>query len=207
MLKDKPQKILAFIAKFQLEHSYPPTIRDIQAACSISSTSVVNYNLNILQTEGYLTRSGNVSRGIEITKSEDTQGIPIHGSIAAGEPIEVPSQESWSSVDAIDSLNLPPEFFSKKKGIYALRVKGISMIDALVDDGDVVIIEPTDYITNGDMIVAWLKLESSVTLKRFYKENNYVRLQPANPLMEPIYVSAENLDVQGKVIGIIRHMN
>ena len=207
MLKDKPQKILDFIRYFQLEHSYPPTIRDIQKACSISSTSVVNYNLNILEREGYLVRSDNVSRGIEIMGLQDTRTIPIYGSIAAGDPIEVPNQEGWSSISAVDSLNLPPDFFSAKKDIYALRVKGISMIDALVDDGDVVIIEPASNITNGDMIVAWLKLESSVTLKRFYKEANRIRLQPANPLMQPLYVSPDNLDVQGKVIGIIRHLN
>ena len=133
-----------------------------------------------------------------------SETIPILGSIAAGEPLGIPGQDSWTNGEPLDSVNLSPEFFGNKKDVYALKVKGTSMIDALVDDGDTVIIEPNGSSNNGDMIVAWLKLEESVTLKRIYREGSRVRLQPANPLMDAIYVNADNLIIQGKVIGIIR---
>lgn len=206
MLKERQERILSFIQSFYEQNSYPPTIRDIQKACSISSTSVVNYNLNLLEKAGYLKRAGNISRGIELVGSPMSQTIPILGSIAAGEPLGIPGQDSWTNGEPLDSVNLSPEFFGNKKDIYALKVKGTSMIDALVDDGDTVIIEPNVSSNNGDMIVAWLKLEESVTLKRIYREGARVRLQPANPLMDAIYVNADNLIVQGKVIGIIRHL-
>ena len=206
MLRERQDRILRFIESFYEQNSYPPTIRDIQKACSISSTSVVNYNLNLLEKAGYLKRAGNISRGIELVGKNSNETIPVLGSIAAGEPLGIPGQDSWGIGAPIDSVDLSPEFFGNKKDIYALKVKGTSMIDALVDDGDTVIIEPITSSKNGDMVVAWLKLEEAVTLKRIYKEGDRVRLQPANPLMDPIYVKADNLIVQGKVIGIIRHL-
>ena len=207
MLRERQQRILSFIQSFYDQNSYPPTIRDIQKACSISSTSVVNYNLNLLEKAGYLKRAGNISRGIELVGGPMSETIPILGSIAAGEPLGIPGQDSWTNGEPLDSVNLSPEFFGNKKDVYALKVKGTSMIDALVDDGDTVIIEPNGSSNNGDMIVAWLKLEESVTLKRIYREGSKVRLQPANPLMDAIYVNADNLIIQGKVIGIIRHLS
>lgn len=207
MLRERQERILSFIQSFYEQNSYPPTIRDIQKACSISSTSVVNYNLNLLEKAGYLKRAGNISRGIELVGGPMSETIPILGSIAAGEPLGIPGQDSWTNGEPLDSVNLSPEFFGNKKDVYALKVKGTSMIDALVDDGDTVIIEPSGSSNNGDMIVAWLKLEESVTLKRIYREGDRVRLQPANPLMEAIYVNADNLIIQGKVIGIIRHLS
>ena len=207
MLRERQEKILSFIQAFYEQNSYPPTIRDIQKACSISSTSVVNYNLNLLEKAGYLKRAGNISRGIELVGGPMSETIPILGSIAAGEPLGIPGQDSWTNGEPLDSVNLSPDFFGNKKDVYALKVKGTSMIDALVDDGDTVIIEPSGSSNNGDMIVAWLKLEEAVTLKRIYREGDRVRLQPANPLMEAIYVNADNLIIQGKVIGIIRHLS
>jgi len=207
VLRERQQRILSFIQSFYDQNSYPPTIRDIQKACSISSTSVVNYNLNLLEKAGYLKRAGNISRGIELVGGPMSETIPILGSIAAGEPLGIPGQDSWTNGEPLDSVNLSPEFFGNKKDVYALKVKGTSMIDALVDDGDTVIIEPNGSSNNGDMIVAWLKLEESVTLKRIYREGSKVRLQPANPLMDAIYVNADNLIIQGKVIGIIRHLS
>ena len=143
MLKERQERILSFIQSFYEQNSYPPTIRDIQKACSISSTSVVNYHLNLLEKAGYLKRAGNISRGIELVGSPMSQTIPILGSIAAGEPLGIPGQDSWTNGEPLDSVNLSPEFFGNKKDIYALKVKGTSMIDALVDDGDTVIIEPS----------------------------------------------------------------
>ena len=208
-LSARQQKILEFIQKFDEERSYPPTIRDIQQACGISSTSVVDYNLRILEREGFIHRDREVSRGIEVVGGHRDEfagtRVAVMGYIAAGEPVPVPTQESWGESEAIDVLELPPGFLGKAKDVYGLRVKGTSMIDALVDDGDVVIIQPVNSVQDGDMVVAWLQMEKEVTLKRLYREGNRIRLQPANSTMSPIYVNPENLEVQGKVVAVIRN--
>lgn len=208
-LSPKQKKILEFIRQFIGEHGLPPTIRDIQQACSISSTSVVDYNLHILQREGYIRRIPDVARGIEVVgesaRGVRTAQVPIMGYIAAGQPLPVPTSEGWASAP-LEQLSLPQDMLPKKNGLYALKVKGTSMIDALIDDGDVVIIEPARQASNGEMVVAWLKLEKEATLKRFYLEGNRVRLQPANSQMQPIYVSPDNVEVQGKVVGVIRKL-
>ena len=191
---------------FYEEHSYPPTIRDIQQACSISSTSVVDYNLRILERLGHIRRDREVSRGIEVLVGGRRRGrVPVLGYIAAGEPTPVPTQESWSDFEAIDELDVPQGLLGEVPAdAYALRVKGTSMIDALVDDGDVVIVRPVDSVKNGDMVVAWLQTEKEVTLKRLYNEGERIRLQPANSTMSPIYVDPENLEIQGKVVAVLR---
>ena len=208
-LTRKQQAILEFIRNFDNDHSYPPTIRDIQRGCEISSTSVVDYNLHILERDGYIKRDKEVSRGIEIVDKHILEGndfsIPILGYIAAGEPIPVPDQEYWGSDDSTDKLNLANEFAGVAGGVYALRVKGTSMIDALIDDGDIVVIQSKATVANGDMVVAWLKQQKEVTLKRIYRKGNIVRLQPANASFAPIFVDHKDLELQGKVIGVYRH--
>lgn len=208
-LNRKQQGILDFISEFAEDHSYPPTIRDIQHACDISSTSVVDYNLRILEREGHIRRDREVSRGIEVLgdsgRKRTGTTVPVLGYIAAGEPIGVPSQESWSDAEPLDVLDLPAGLVGTSKDLYALRVKGTSMIDALVDDGDVVVVQPTSTVQDGDMVVAWLKIEKEVTLKRLYREETRIRLQPANATMEPRYVDPDNLDVQGKVVAVLRN--
>ena len=208
-LNVRQQSILDFIQRFDEERSYPPTIRDIQQACSISSTSVVDYNLHILEREGYIHRDREVSRGIEVLGGSKGAGsgtrVPVLGYIAAGEPVPVPTQESWGVSDPVDVLDLPQGFLGRAQDVYALRVKGTSMIDALVDDGDVVIVEPAESVQDGDMVVAWLVVEKEVTLKRLYREEGRVRLQPANSTMQPIYVDPENIEVQGKIVAVIRN--
>ncbi len=207
-LSERQKQILEFINGFDEEHSYPPTIRDIQYACSISSTSVVDYNLRILERKGYIRRDREVSRGIEVLGGDrhrvQTNRVPVLGSIAAGEPIPVATQESWTS-DPVDTLDIPRGLLDDAEGDYALRVKGVSMIDALVDDGDTVIVRPVTSVNDGDMVVAWLKNEKEVTLKRLYNEGARIRLQPANSTMQPIYVDPDNIEVQGKVVAVIRH--
>ena len=208
-LSARQKQILEFINGFDEEHSYPPTIRDIQYACTISSTSVVDYNLKILERKGYIRRDREVSRGIEVLGGDrqrvQANRVPVLGSIAAGEPIPVPAQESWASAEPVDMLDIPQGFLSNVEGAYALRVKGTSMIDALVDDGDTVIVRPVTSISDGDMVVAWLKIEKEVTLKRLYHEGSRIRLQPANSTMQPIYVDPDNIEVQGKVVAVIRN--
>lgn len=206
-LSPKQQQMLEFMRDFYLERGMPPTVRDIQAACKISSTSVVDYNLHILQREGFIRRIPDVARGIEILDEESrarpTVRVPVMGYIAAGQPVPVPTEGGWTQ-EPLSNLDLPKDLVREGRNLYALQVKGQSMIDALIDDGDIVLVEPVRSVSNGQMAVTLLKSEKEVTLKRFYSEGSRVRLQPANSQMSPIYVPAENVEVQGRVVGVIR---
>jgi repressor LexA len=199
-LSTKQQKILDFLRRFIREKDYPPSIRDIQEACGISSTSVVDYNLKALERMGYIHRDREVSRAIELLDGSGRRprmiSIPVVGQIAAGQPIPVPE----ASVDYSETVEIAEEMARGKENIYALRVKGTSMIDALVNDGDIIILEQAGTPENGEMVAAWLKSEQEATLKRFYREGGRVRLQPANEAMEPIYTDADNIEIQGKVL-------
>ena len=210
-LSPRQQRILEFIRDFMDEHQFPPTVRDIQAGCEISSTSVVDYNLHILQRGQHLRRLPEVSRGIELLDGgprgsrRDIARVPVLGSIAAGQPLPIPSGDSWHT-EELENIDLPSSLTKGKSDVYALRVKGTSMIDALVADGDLVLLEPIVQPENGDMVAAWLTDREEATLKRFYMEGNMVRLQPANATMEPITVPGENVAVRGRVVGVIRTM-
>ncbi len=207
-LSEKQRRILEFIQEFIDEHDYPPSIRQIQEACNISSTSVVDYNLRILEKQGYIRRDREVSRAIELLQPGGRRPrvatVPIIGTIAAGQPIPVPTADTWQTSDPDETLEVPPDMVSGGENVYALRVKGNSMIDALVNDGDIVIMEPAPAARNGDLVAAWLKREQEATLKHLYREGSRVRLQPANQAMQPIYTEADNVEVQGRVIGAIR---
>ena len=207
-LSAKQRRILEFIGEFINEHDYPPSIRQIQEACDISSTSVVDYNLRILERNGYMRRDREVSRAIELLEPGGRRPrvvpVPIIGTIAAGQPIPVPTAETWQTYDPDETLEVPPDMVSGSQNVYALRVKGDSMIDALVNDGDIVLMEPAPAARDGDMVAAWLKREQEATLKHLYREGSRVRLQPANQAMQPIYTEADNVEVQGRVIGAIR---
>jgi len=208
-LSNRQEGILEFIRGFIDDHQFPPTVRDIQAGCSISSTSVVDYNLHILQREKYLNRLPEVSRGLELLEGglratrRNMVDVPIVGSIAAGEPLPTPDSVTMDT-EGLDSIDVSASLIKGKSNVFALRVKGTSMIDALVADGDLVLLEPTDQAENGEMVAAWLKNENEATLKKFYMEGNTVRLQPANDAMDPIVVPAENVAVRGRVVGVIR---
>lgn len=203
------QRILDFIQSFIEENGLPPTVRDIQKACEISSTSVVDYNLRILNRDGYLNRRPDVARGIELL---DDMGQPMStvpkvqvvGRIAAGSPLPAFSTEESSSGQEFDTIEVSPELTRRHGRLYALEVQGQSMIDALIDDGDVVIIKATELAEPGEMVVAWLKEEEEATLKKFYPEGEQIRLQPANSSMGPIFSSADNVEIRGKVVSVIR---
>jgi repressor LexA len=205
-LSQRQQRILEFLRNFLDEKGYPPSIREIQAACDVSSTSVVDYNLRILEREGHIRRDREVSRGIELADRHrsNLQRVPLLGQIAAGAPMPVPASDTWSNVASAENLELSRELTGGKENLFALRVRGTSMIDALIDDGDVVLIQQTTTAEDGEMVAAWLKSEQETTLKRLYRERDRVRLQPANPQFQPIYVSSDNVEVQGKVIAVIR---
>jgi repressor LexA len=212
-LSARQQQILDFIREYKSDRGYAPSVRDIQLACGISSTSVVDYNLRLLQRDGFIRRSPDISRAIEIMGEEtlvpsgvEVVTVPVIGSIAAGLPIPVPEAEQLRSEDA-ETVSLPPELTPRRsEDLYALRVKGYSMVDALIDDGDIVVLRPTTEVRDGDMVAAWLKMEEEATLKRIFREGKYVRLQPANIQMAPITVLASNLEVHGKVVAVIRRM-
>jgi len=209
-LSTKQTRILDYIRGFIEDHDYPPSIRQIQEACDISSTSVVDYNLRILEKQGHIRRDREVSRAIEVLqggrRAPRVVPVPIIGTIAAGQPIPVPSADSWAP-DMSDAIEVSPEMLGDRENVFALRVKGTSMIDALVNDGDVVIMEQTSSARDGDMVAAWLKNEQEATLKKFFREGDRVRLQPANATMEPIYTDAGNVEVQGRVIHVSRDMS
>ena len=208
-LPARRQRILDFIQSFIEENGLPPTVRDIQKACEISSTSVVDYNLRILNRDGYLNRRPDVARGIELLddSGQPMSAVPkvqVVGRIAAGSPLPVFSTEESSSGQEFDTIEVSPELTRRHGRLYALEVQGQSMIDALIDDGDVVIIKPSEQAEPGEMVVAWLKEEEEATLKKFYPEGEQIRLQPANSSMNPIYSLAENVEVRGKVVSVIR---
>ncbi|HEY4722235.1 MAG TPA: transcriptional repressor LexA [Anaerolineae bacterium] len=208
-LSERQQAMLDFIREFSVASKYPPTIREIGKAVNISSTSVVNYNLNILERKGLIERDRDVSRGLKlvgeaaVTESKDTMRVPVLGRIAAGKPIPVPGSDFAILGDeeiAITRELLPAD----TKNVYALQVRGDSMVDAMIGDGDIVVMQHQQQANNGDLVAVWLKDKEATTLKRFYLEKGRVRLQPANPTMDPIYVDAKNVEVQGKVVLIIR---
>jgi repressor LexA len=202
----KQQRILDFIRRFQKEHHYPPTVRDILRGCDISSTSVVDYNLVALERYGSILRHAGISRGIELV-NPDSEGIikvPIIGKIAAGSPIPVPSADTWDTNSTAETTDVTEEVTKGKREIYALKVKGTSMIDALINDGDLVLLEHTRTVENGETAAVWLKAEKEATLKKVYRERNRIRLQPANTKMQPIYVDPGNVEIQGRVIAVIR---
>jgi repressor LexA len=203
-LSPRQQKILAFIRRFIDGKEYPPSIRDIQVGCGISSTSVVDYNLKALERMGQIRRDREVSRAIELLDGSGRRvrsvAVPLVGRIAAGEPIPVPE----GSVAYDETVSLTPDMTGGRENVFALRVKGTSMIDELINDGDIVVMEQTDTAQDGDTVAVWLKKEQEVTLKKLYREGDRVRLQPANEALPPIYADASNVEIQGRVLSLFR---
>lgn len=209
-LSVKQHHIIDFIRTFLGDRGYPPTIRDIVGGCGISSTSVVDYNLRILEKEGYISRHREVSRGIELAAPspalENRVRVPVIGQIAAGEPIPVPAPDIWDVAASSETMEVPEDLTRGREGVYALKVKGSSMVDALINDGDVILMQYVNVVENGEMAAIWLKAEKEATLKKFYAEPGRVRLQPANSQMQPIYAVPDNVEIQGRVIAVIRQL-
>lgn len=211
VLSAKQQRIIGFIRRFWLDNGYPPSIRDIVAGCGLSSTSVADYNLNILEKRGYIRRHREVSRGIELpgrpSTSESKVLVPIIGYIAAGQPIPVPDTGSWDITASSETIEVTQGLTRGREGVYALQVRGTSMMDALINDGDIVLMQYVNVVENGEMAAVWLKSQKEATLKRFYAEPARIRLQPANSQMKPIYVSPDNVEIQGRVIAVLRQLD
>jgi len=200
-------RILNFIRKFLDRRGYAPTVRDIARGCNISTPSVVQYHLNMLEQQGFIRRDPEVFRSIQLVerKREAVSRVPLLGTIAAGKPIPVPAPDTWTTTPE-ETLQLTEEVTQDKEDVYALRVKGTSLIDALVDDGDIVLIQQTNTVEDGELAAVWLKTQEEVTLKRVYREAGRIRLQPANREMEPMYFKPEEVEIQGKVIGVLRKL-
>ena len=204
-LSDKQERILGFLRSFLAEKDYPPSIRDIQMGCGISSTSVVDYNLKRLEEHGYIRRDREISRAIELLdgtgRRRGGMTVPLVGAIAAGSPIPMPPDTlppGYEEVAVTDAQ------VRGRTDAFALRVQGTSMIDALIDDGDIVILEPAQSCDDGDMVAVWLRDENETTLKKLFHEGERIRLQPMNPTMAPIYTAPDNIEVRGRVLSSIR---
>jgi len=209
----RKQRIIDYIAATLRARGYPPSVREIAQAVDLASTSAVHHHLEVLQKEGYLERGATRSRALRLTPraalhvgltsellpqvaDQPSHILPIVGEIAAGGPIE-------AYMDASETLAVP-EFLAPAGDAYVLRVRGDSMIDAHIQDGDFVVIRPQQTAHNGDIVVAQVE-ENAVTLKIFFKESGRVRLQPANETYPPQYY--QDVRIQGKLIGVIRRLD
>src|SRR5438270_8775294 len=207
-LSERQKNILSYIEEYVDERGYPPSIREIGDRVGISSTSVVDYNLRVLEREGRIRRDREVSRGLELVGGGRGQRqsqprvvrIPVVGRIAAGLPIE--------------AVEDPDEYVELPVGAvpgdcFALRVRGTSMIEDHIDDGDLVVVRPQPSVENGEIAVAIVNdttENGGATLKRLYREGDTVRLQPRNPAMQPILVPADQVEVRGKVVKLLRDL-
>ena len=229
-LSERHRKIMEFLTKFQENNGYSPSIRQIGDSIDVKSTSLVDYYLNQLQEMGYIDREDRISRSIRVLQpiyaspsitgivSEtihkagemlaDLVSIPIAGRIVASAPLPMPTSDlsyydSETSVEIARSL-LPTRDVSD---LFALEVSGDSMIDAMINDGDIVVMKKAQSANNGEMVAVWLDDKDETTLKYFYKEADRIRLQPANPNMGPIYINnPKSLRIMGKVVMVIRQI-
>ncbi len=209
----RKQRIIDYIASTVRESGYPPSVREIAAAVGLASTSAVHHHLSALEKEGLLERDATQSRALRLKPAallsngvssdviargaeSDTHALPILGEIAAGGPIEA-YQDGKETVSVPDIINT-------SSGTYVLRVRGDSMTDAHIVDGDLVVIREQQTAQDGDIVVAQVE-ENAVTLKRFFKERDRVRLQPANDEYEPQFY--EDVRIQGKLVGVIRRVD
>lgn len=219
-LSDRQVGIVKFIGEYFSENGRPPTIREIGNKVDISSTSVVNYNLTRLQDKGYIIRESEVSRGLRLTEKareefgkiksaiENLVSIPIVGDIVASDP--VPIGETQGMYDPVEVSSNMLNTRTPVKDLFAVRVNGDSMIDAMISDGDTVIMEPKTEVRNGEMAAVWIN-DDTMTLKHFFlepdqenKARTVVRLQPANPTYQPTFYPPEQVQVQGKVVMVVR---
>lgn len=225
-LGERPKKILKFLGEYQDKHGYSPSIREIGKHISVESTSLVDYYLNQLEEKGFIDRTDRVSRSIRILKSpvdsesgvaravrnvretmEEMMKIPLLGRIGASLPVPMPPMQGDSFFDPEHAVEISRSLLPRDKAseLFALEVDGVSMIDAMVNDGDIVIMKRANTANNGEMVAVWLEDTDETTLKYFYKEGSRVRLQPANPTMSPIFIDdPKRVRIQGKVVMVVR---
>jgi repressor LexA len=196
-LTKRQREILDYLNDFIQQHGYAPSLEEIGRRFGLSSLATVHKHLTNLQEKGFIKRAWNRSRSVELVPTRTgtrSVELPLLGYVAAGKPIE--------AIATSESISVPEDFIGKRE-TYVLRVRGDSMIDEQIRDGDFVIVEDRKTAENGEMVVALLQ-GSDVTLKKFFRENGHVRLQPANPAMKPLVVPADHVQVQGVIIGVMR---
>lgn len=230
-LGERHRKIMVFLSNFQEQHGYSPSIREIGRYIGVESTSLVDYYLEQLCQEGYIERDKRVSRSIRIVsqgepsaaervsevmrevtqRAADLLSIPLWGRIGASLPVPMPPTQTSGYFDPESTVEIARSLLSSREktdNLFALEVQGMSMIDAMVSDGDIIIMRKAESANNGEMVAVWLEDTDETTLKYFYKEDGRVRLQPANPTMEPIIINnPARLRVQGKVVMIVRRVD
>lgn len=217
-LSERQRSILDFIWGRQQDQSAPPTVREIGEATALRSTGAVYYQLQQLEEGGYLTREAGVARGLSLTAKalelfsaarravEALVRVPLVGDIVASEPV-IMGHDDFATYDPEDAVSISGDMLpTRTNELFALRVRGNSMIDAMVSDGDIVVMRPIHEVKNGDMVAVRLRREQETTLKYFHREGERVRLQPANPTMDPIYTAAANVQLQGKVVMVLRQL-
>lgn len=197
-ITDLEQRMLNYISEYVRLRGYPPAYEEIKEALGLHSKSWVSRHLKKLKAAGYLDLTPNIPRSIRLADAP-TFRVPVLGPIAAGQPI---SFGDWER----EFIELTSDIVREQEGLYALRVEGSSMVDALVWDGDLVVMKHQQYADDGDMVAVRLTDENEMTLKRFYRENDRVRLQPANSTMKAMYYHPADVQVQGKVVAVIRQM-
>ena len=198
-LTKRQREILNYLATYTEQNGYAPSFEEIAESFKYSSLATVHEHLSNLERKGYIKRAYNESRAIEILPSEATPRaleLPILGSVAAGQPIEATEQG--------DTMTVPDSFIRRGGNHYVLRVRGNSMIDEQIRDGDFVVVNERRSADNGEMIIALMN-GASATVKKFYRERDgRIRLQPANETMPPMYVHENDISIQGIVVGVLR---
>jgi repressor LexA len=199
MVSDKQREILAFIERFIEEKGYPPTYEEIRVALEISSKSLVDYHLGVLESAELLTRSPNTPRGIRLHQTESTVSVPVM--------VETPPKQVLSALSELnpeDVIELTYDIVPSGQNLYALRVQNGARLEALLNEGDILIMQPQTRAKNGELVAARLLDRNELTFRRYYRENGHVRLQPDNPMMQPFIVKPHAVEVQGKVVAVIR---
>jgi repressor LexA len=196
-LTKRQREILDFLNEFIQQHGYAPSLEEIGRRFNLSSLATVHKHLTNLQEKGFIKRAWNRSRSVEMVPTKAAGRaveLPLLGYVAAGAPIE--------AIVGNEAIAVPEDFVGRRE-TYVLRVRGDSMIDEQIRDGDYVIVEDRRTADNGEMVIAMLN-GADVTLKKLYREQGHIRLQPANPAMQPIVAPADQVQVQGVVVGIMR---
>ncbi|MDX1566725.1 MAG: transcriptional repressor LexA [Longimicrobiales bacterium] len=201
-LTKRQKEILDHIESFLEEHGYAPSFEEIAEAFGYSSLATVHEHLTNLERKGYIRKAYNESRSIELVPRSspgDGSVLPLLGNVAAGVPIEAVQQE--------ETVAVPPDMVRSGRNHYVLRVQGDSMIDEQIRDGDFIVVNSQPVAENGEMVVALVDGESATVKKLYREDGGRIRLQPANPAVEPIVVDASRVDVQGIVVGVVRKYN
>jgi repressor LexA len=196
-LTKRQREILDYLNEFIQQHGYAPSLEEIGRRFGLSSLATVHKHLTNLQEKGFIKRAWNRSRSVEMVAARSggrAVELPLLGFVAAGAPIE--------AVASSESISVPEDLVGKRDS-YVLRVRGDSMIDEQIRDGDLVIVEDRKSADNGEMVIALIR-NSDVTLKKFYREAGKIRLQPANASMQPIFVEPDQVQIQGVVVGVMR---